>query len=88
MDRPSGSTNASAQVNCATPFKINATSANGALANPVAAVSSFTNSLGYTLTVSVLAGNSAVTSRACTLPRDASDRAGAGTIAMPRPRAT
>ena len=49
----SGSASASASVSCATPFKLNATSANGNLKNLVAAVSSFTNTLAYVLTVSV-----------------------------------
>ncbi len=49
----SGSSAASATVDCTTPFKLNATSSNGALANSVSAVSGFTNSLGYSLTISV-----------------------------------
>lgn len=49
----SGSSAASATVDCTTPFKINATSSNGALNNSVSAVSGFTNTLGYDLTISV-----------------------------------
>lgn len=48
-----GSSPASATVNCSTPFKLNALSNLGALVNSVSAASGFTNSLGYTLAISV-----------------------------------
>lgn len=48
-----GSSSATATVDCSTPFKLNATSSNGALSNSVSAVSGFTNALGYSLTISV-----------------------------------
>ena len=48
-----GSSAATATVDCSTPFKLNATSSNGALSNSVSAGSGFTNTLGYSLTISV-----------------------------------
>lgn len=49
----SGSVGATALVDCSTPFKINATSSNGALLRPGTASSGFTSSLVYTLAMSV-----------------------------------
>lgn len=49
----SGSAGAQATVNCNTGFKVNALSANGAIKNSTSAPSGFTNTLPYTLTLSV-----------------------------------
>ncbi|MCW1401910.1 hypothetical protein OKA06_06060 [Novosphingobium sp. MW5] len=62
----SGSSSASAVVNCSTPFKINATSSNGALTTSAAAVSGFTNSLVYTLAMSVPLNTGGPVTASCT----------------------
>lgn len=49
----SGTSNATATVNCAQGFKINAQSANGAIQSSASASANFTNSLPYSLTLSV-----------------------------------
>jgi len=49
----SGSVTAQASVNCNTGFKINALSANGAIANGTVAPANFTNLVPYALTLSV-----------------------------------
>lgn len=48
-----GSVNASASVDCNTPYRIRASSANGALKTSASAPAQFSNSLGYDLTVTV-----------------------------------
>jgi hypothetical protein len=49
----SGSVGATATVNCNTGFKVNATSANGAIKTATTAPTSFTNTLPYNFTFSV-----------------------------------
>lgn len=62
----SGSSSATATVDCSTPFKINAMSANGALTTSAAAISGFTNSLVYTLGMSVPLNTGGPVTASCT----------------------
>jgi len=60
-----GSVGATANVNCNSKFRLNATSAKGAIATTTAAPANFTNTVAYSLTVSVPTDPSGTATATC-----------------------
>ena len=60
-----GSVNATALVDCNTPFKVSATSQNGAMKSATTPPSGFANSLPYTLSVSVPLDSGSTVNASC-----------------------